>query len=362
MIETLIKKYFDNSCSEQEKQEILAYFRAHSAELDKYFNEFEWSDFEPYISRDGVDATRALNKIVSIKSKKSARVVLLRKISAAALLILFFGIAAYYFLSGNLKEDLSVTHSIVHTSQMMIDSNNSDKPLKIALPDNSTVLLYPHSHINYLQKFQDEKRDVTLYGRAVFFVSHDPSRPFTVYCGEVATTALGTVFKVSETTDHHKVNVQLIQGKILVRSTLQNDSVAKKYYLLPGNEIEFNSSKNEFTYLNNKNGNKRREGRINTDIAITSPVAKNNTIKMNMAIQIMPGLIKFNNVSLSEVLDVLASKRGINIAYPTNKVANIKFIGSVSDTASTKKILSDLASMNNFSMIDDSANNRYIIY
>ena len=48
--------------------------------------------------------------------------------------------------------------------------------------------------------FPPDKREIFLKGEAKFIVAKNKKKPFTVYTGMLATTALGTIFTVKTTT------------------------------------------------------------------------------------------------------------------------------------------------------------------
>jgi transmembrane sensor len=81
--------------------------------------------------------------------------------------------------------------------------------------------------------FDGEARRVTLKGgHARFNVTHDATRPFTVFAGSSATTALGTLFEVDLRAARPRIH--LIEGSVEVRST----GAARTVRLAPGEIAE----------------------------------------------------------------------------------------------------------------------------
>lgn len=67
---------------------------------------------------------------------------------------------------------------------------------RVALSDSSAITLGPDSAIAF--DYTAARRGIELLtGMAYFEVASDPARPFTVRCGELTATALGTAFDIS---------------------------------------------------------------------------------------------------------------------------------------------------------------------
>ena len=90
--------------------------------------------------------------------------------------------------------------------------------LQFLLPDKSSVFLYPHSSLSYLQDdFSDKIRQVNLEGKADFKVEKDAAHPFVVIGKLSKTKVLGTEFTIDEScTDTAFIQVQ--SGKVAYSS------------------------------------------------------------------------------------------------------------------------------------------------
>lgn len=113
----------------------------------------------------------------------------------------------------------------------------------VLLADGSVVQLDSETKITVL--FSGEQRQISMKkGRAVFSVSHDPDRPFTVNTGNIKIRAVGTKFDVKNLS-RIKVSVSVIEGKVLVTRTDPVELLAERTSLrrdsrpgiLPGNGI-----------------------------------------------------------------------------------------------------------------------------
>ena len=108
---------------------------------------------------------------------------------------------------------------------------------KITLEDGSIVHMDVNSRISVLMS--TERRQVELLaGRALFEVTHDASRPFSVIAGNARTTDLGTQFQVDRT--HEGVVVTLAEGAVVVDSTLAAQHWQE--HLSPGEQLAVSSN------------------------------------------------------------------------------------------------------------------------
>jgi transmembrane sensor len=108
---------------------------------------------------------------------------------------------------------------------------------KITLEDGSIVHMDVNSRISVLMG--TKRRQVELLaGRALFEVTHDASRPFSVIAGNARTTDLGTRFEVDRT--HEGVVVTLAEGAVVVDSTLPAQHWQE--HLSPGEQLAVSSN------------------------------------------------------------------------------------------------------------------------
>ena len=70
--------------------------------------------------------------------------------------------------------------------------------------------------------FQNNKREIYLEGEAYFKVAKDKTKPFTVFAGALATTALGTQFRITaKKNTPGNITVKLFTGKVAIRSSIR---------------------------------------------------------------------------------------------------------------------------------------------
>ncbi|TDW95893.1 FecR family protein [Dinghuibacter silviterrae] len=125
-------------------------------------------------------------------------------------------------------------------------ANNTSLPRELRMEDGSQVILYPKSTVTYKQPFDRLERNINLQGKALFRVTGDIKRPFTVMAAGTATTALGTEFMVSDQPAGSMVSVRLIQGKVAIRVIGTSNEVT---YLKPGEEFTLDHVLNKITLM-----------------------------------------------------------------------------------------------------------------
>ncbi len=153
---------------------------------------------------------------------KPAKYIFYYMVRIAAMLILVAGCYYVFHLNSNKTAD---------TTKYISQINNSSKPKKIILPDNSFVWLDVKASIKYPEHFKDSRSISLLAGKVFFNVAHNAAKPFTVetYKG-LKTTVLGTVFVIEKSDNASSVKVSVLKGKVQV-----SDS-ATLYATLTGNQ------------------------------------------------------------------------------------------------------------------------------
>tara|TARA_B100001245_G_C22849757_1_gene408501 strand:+ start:222 stop:1220 length:999 start_codon:yes stop_codon:yes gene_type:complete len=226
---TQIRNYFDGKLSKAEAEEFLKWYLSEKsdedvhAEFDKMWHgkakpEFEYDGKQLFqqILKDK-DNTRFLNVLREPANVRSFSTSWWKVAAAVALLIV------------SVMVILQLRTTEVHPQQVeIIKDNPAGQKSKVYLPDGTIVTLNSESRITYFENFE-EGRNVTLEGEAFFDVTEDPSRPFTVYSGSLATTALGTSFNI-RSYNTSQAEVALVTGKVKVRRDNSDDLV----YLVPG--------------------------------------------------------------------------------------------------------------------------------
>ena len=151
---------------------------------------------------------------MSVSSRKIRR---LRKIWYAAAAVFLLGLlipVAYRFLNQKTEQ----TESIVQYVEL---STGCGEIKTITLPDQTKVTLNVESSLKYPAVFTNE-RMVELLGGAIFEVTPDSKRPFTVATTGINVSVLGTVFDVKAYPDDGLSIVTVASGKVEVEIANNN--------------------------------------------------------------------------------------------------------------------------------------------
>jgi hypothetical protein len=210
-------------------------------------------------------------------------------------------------------------------------TNPTNKAVPKILPDGTVVTLEPGSAISFNFPFI-KSRDISITGMARFEVATDAGKPLSVYAHGIATTALGTAFTVN--TDSGHVKIQLLEGKIVVRSVCTEISMHDTY-LQPGEQISIDD----------------KTGRYLVNRFIIHPQPKSNLLaKAKVLRQEKPNstekTLVFNKTPLVDVFTRLEDKFAIPIRYNRNDLESFTFTGSYADTDSLQVILDIICNMN----------------
>ena len=340
MTEELIERFFRKNCSREEAGQVVAYFRDHPEMLEKYFSFEEWQQSRP-VQMDN-EFWNEVWQEVQEKKKRGARLVLLKKLSIAASIVIAMVFGYRYFFPALQKETAFAEVKQPAKKEQKIILNTTSAIMEIALPDSSLVTLSPGSVIVYNLPLDPDRRDVSLDGKARFKVQKDASRPFTVYAGGLATTALGTEFTINT---HEKsgnlVTVKLHTGKVVIRNAAPDHrGFQKDVYLAPGQQLDYNEAE-LLVHV----------GNIRSDQA--PAVQKSGKRKSpSVAATVSPNLT-FVNSSLSDVMTKLSDFFDAEINFDHEELDAMNFTGTVSKDDSLAIVLKVIAQMNGLELLQE---------
>lgn len=333
-----IKRFFKKQCTPDEAMQVAEFLKSNPAVLDNYLSETEWNEAE-------------INDLVHEdfwnevwhgiqKKKQTGAPILWFKYSAVAACIIFIFCLSYYFIENKTRGNNETISNInaenkstlVRIVQHKRVENTTTKTLRLSLDDGSRIILSPNSIISYDFPFAKDKREVFLEGEAVFKVAHNKTKPFTVFSGGLATTALGTEFKVTNI-KRKPITVKLFKGKVVIRSTDADlRGWSKNIYLHPGEQMEYDRQKMlaavtaiDNSVLATKSANKILNKK--------EPAADNNNLV-------------FSSTPLPGVMDKLAAFFNKKIIYDSTQINAMNFTGTISKDDSLRVVLKLIAQMN----------------
>ena len=249
-LEQLIQKFWADETTPAENRRLLHLLEQYQVSIgssDEHEGELE--DYSGY----GLQPDKALSILQNIHSslglqeqlqeqmQKRALVRPLTRWIIAAASVSILVISAFLWAGSHHPVTRAVAAITPPSPNLVRLANGSDSVMSMTLQDGSTVQLERNSSLSYYQPFTHDRRDISLRGIATFKVAKDKKRPFTVYAGGIATTALGTRFLVN-TTDDKKVVVRLLEGKVMIAPAAGANLTMKDIYLSPGQEFSFDKS------------------------------------------------------------------------------------------------------------------------
>ena len=331
----LIERYFKGLCSAEEAAAVLAFLKKHP-EHPYLLQEWENTDgHTPLAAQHSLEMYDAVAAYIKKQDHNKGRLHFLWRIAAAACILAVFVSLWLNSVRTTARNNIATTGQAT-TPRWQERQNTRDTNVHVLLPDGSAVVLSPGAYIKYPQAWAaNGRREVHLKGEAFFQVAKNKDLPFVVYSGFIRTTALGTAFKVANPADGQHLQVRLLEGKVRVDVI---DSISKKmprtYYLLPGQELLFNSVLQPALLRAFKKPAVPADKRFNNSMASTAAEAT----------------YMFNNQMLSEVLDHLSAIYHVPIIYARDEIGQMYFIGKIETTDPIEKTIQDIALLNKLSV------------
>ncbi|MBT1690559.1 FecR family protein [Dawidia soli] len=169
------------------------------------------------------------------EEKVSRRPIYWLAIAASVILLL---VAGGYIVATRMTSD-TVRPAYTADNYRIERVNESEEPILITLPDNSSVLLSQNSRILYPKAFGGDTREVMLEGQAFFEVTKNAKRPFYVHAGHLVAKVLGTSFEINTQAPGRQVRVIVRTGTVGIytdSATPQQDPEQKPNVVLTQNE------------------------------------------------------------------------------------------------------------------------------
>ncbi|MBC7508276.1 MAG: FecR domain-containing protein [Ferruginibacter sp.] len=230
----ILKNEYD-ACTLEELQVLEQWYNSldDKTQLDKFNNRNK--ELEKDKIWEAVTGTIDANetKEASVVKYKTGRTIFYYIARVAAILIVFAG--SYLTFSWLNNKQAAVT---VENIQYVSQTNNSNKPTKIILPDNSLLWLAANASIKYPKHFINSRNILLQAGKVFFNVAHDAFNPFTVETvGGLKTTVVGTAFVMEQGGTNSLVKVSVLRGKVQVA-----DKETKHAILTRNQGVEVNSN------------------------------------------------------------------------------------------------------------------------
>ncbi|WP_177192266.1 FecR family protein [Chitinophaga arvensicola] len=331
----LLAKFFDKRCTPAEAAVVSDYLKSNPDVLNEYLSEAEWEEVRATKVLPASFWDNAWEEIQQRKEQPGGRLIWLKRTAVAASVALLLGAGYMVWINNTTHDKKIVEHKATHHRI----ENTSETAMQLVLPDSSRVALSPASVLDYEEPFGNS-RPVFLTGAAVFTVTKNDKKPFTVYSGVLATTVLGTTFRVEAFQADNTIRVKLLEGKVVVRAADSTTTLKGNYFLSPGEELRYNKQ-------------------LMTASMIRKIIPVNETYlrERNDAVG---NWYMFNKASLATVFDQLSQMYGVPVIYNKTQLNDLYFVGKFEKTDSLKNILQTIGQLNNLK-VEPMKNGGYII-
>lgn len=324
----LYARFIKGDCTEEEELIVLQYFREHPDEMETYLEESDWEAFCPEGKLHPAVLQKVFSNIESDIEKRQQRIFIWKRVAVAAVLTGIIILTGTWLFKKDMQRHTSpvALHPPQQTTIWKEYNNNGKDVIRLVLEDSSLVQLGAGSSLRCIAGFENDKRELWLNGKARFDVAKDGKRPFTVYAGNTAVTALGTVFGVNA--HNNKVTVRLYSGKVVVHPQ-KGMIVFKEVYLHPGESLVYDSRAKGQPLVN-------KPAETNRQLPSGQEVASNSLV--------------YHQLPLPQVLQQLEKHFNIRITYNAQQLRNIKVTAEFTTSDMPADILENIALLNGLTL------------
>jgi ferric-dicitrate binding protein FerR (iron transport regulator) len=208
----LLEKYLLDQCSDQEKEEVEAWYAALKGE-QKYLETLP----EPEQQAMKENAFENIKANLELPERTQETPFPWRWISGvAASVAIVAGIYFNYPKTRNERVSAITETQLEEAGKVIRFVNSEQKVFTHILPDSSSITMLPEASVTYPLRFEAKKRSVTFSGEGFFNIKKDKSRPFLIQSGEMVIKVLGTSFNVKAASANKVFQVDVMTGSVEV--------------------------------------------------------------------------------------------------------------------------------------------------
>lgn len=203
----------------------------------------------------------------------------------------------------------------VHTAQ------NAEE--EFTLPDSTHIILDKNASISYASSFNAKAREVEFKGSGYFDVAPNAQKPFRIKMDNMFVEVLGTTFDIVTDTDKNQFIINLHTGKVKMYSVDEEGRQLEQIMLSAGERGVFNNA--------------------------SSRIERQYQTSSNNIFSSATGILDFNNVSLSLVIESLSKAYDIQI-YLDDKYSNEKLTARF-ENETLESVFETLAAIYDFQIV-----------
>jgi len=332
-MKSIIKKYLEGKCSDEEQKTLLQWIRN-----EENLNEFqrikkEWTTEvgkESIPSEFVQDWKTIQNKMLENlhqEAQQKQRTLNFFRYAAIFTILIALPSLLYNFLQKPVSAPLVYTTVAADYGQIS----------KVVLPDSTVIWVNSGSTIKYNNQFSNTNRDIELIGEAFFKVKHNEEIPLTVSSSVLKIKVLGTEFSVSAYPEEANIQVVLEKGKVELTSTSDFEF---RQEINPGELASFNIERKKLSVdtVNTNLYTSWKDGLINiynlrlSELVLRLEKRYNQKFLVDAKIQNLPYTFTIKNEDLSSILslmekitpvDVIQRENVIELKYNQKKVTKV---------------------------------------
>ncbi|GAB3987718.1 FecR domain-containing protein [Spirosoma daeguense] len=234
----LLDKYLRNECTEQEKQQVEAWYATLQGDTD-------FLSSLPETEQRQLQNDTFTNIQENLAPEHQP---VIRKISwgwtcwLAASILLALG---FYVTYRDSAEQIAAFNQTTIQRPLQLDLantvrfvNQKSRPVMHTLPDGSSVWMQSGADITYPKKFDKAQRLVSFSGEGFFDVKKDKTSPFFIQSGEMRIKVLGTSFNVKALARNKVFQIAVVTGRVQV-SAPDQDKKEQQIILAPQQQATF---------------------------------------------------------------------------------------------------------------------------
>ncbi|GAB3794526.1 FecR family protein [Spirosoma humi] len=289
-LQTLLTKYRNGHATDEERAQVEAWYDALDGEAEPTLS---MTDKRAFVEQHWQQMAALIKQTPTHKRIPT----LVYRLAAAAVVILGMGLGWYSLMNRSSEKGFNQLTAQTGKSKRVDQTNQSGKPLRIALTDGSAITLQPGSQVQYPEPFAADRREVRLVGQAFFDVTKNPKRPFLVYANGLVTKVLGTSFTIVAHAGKPTAEVVVRTGRVAVYRQAEPHPTVSDMVLIPNEKATFF----------------RAESRIVKSLADYPVVIRPQAIKTHFV---------FDNTPVARVFKELDDVYGVAISFDANALAN----------------------------------------
>ena len=327
MTEELLIRFLTRICTQEELLEVEKWISTDQANANWLFEmERVWSLKEELHYSDRKKIEAAYRRFVRAISWTRQKQSVIRQLHrgwmkyAAAIAVVFLLAANLYQAFRNKTSDEIADHTIeVPVGQRVAN---------ITLADGTKVWLNSGTTLKYPGVFTGSRREISIEGEGFFDVAHDHEKPFVVHAGEYDILAIGTQFNVEAYPESNDFSVSLLEGAVRVSSATD---ASQTITLQPNTTARLH------------------DGRL-----VAEAITDLDHYRWRN------GLISFNNMPFTTLMEKLEKWYGVKIVVENNHVENYALTGKFRQADGIDHVLRVL--QYNFSFLYEWDDEHHVIY